>query len=169
MRNEDASTELKQLSIVARQCVAAVCLERYCRHHRLDIPQVNALLAHIWGITTIKNPDEFVAWERGFGDLAITGLGDPIPLEVLETIPTSLHSEFDQLVCNTVETSAITWYGSDPEDRSLEYLLSVIRTLNSYRIALPDFSKFRSSDPTWHGGWGTKPTADQAHEWRYGR
>jgi len=169
MRDEDASADIKELSIVARQCIAAACLDRYCHFHGLNVPEIDALIDHIWKITNIRSPDDFVAWERGFGDLAITGLGDPIPPSVLAAIPAALHSEFDQLVQDTVETSATTWYGSDPDDDSLAYLLNVVRTLNSYGIPLPDIRKFRSSDPTKHGGWGTNPTADQAQVWRYGQ
>src|SRR5262249_14718433 len=144
-------------------CVAAVCLERYLRHHKLDIPQLNALLEHIWRITTIKSPDGFVNWDAGFRDLAVSGFGDPIPPSVLDAVPNALHDELERLISDTVETSAATWYGSDPEDQSLAHLLNVVRTVTSYGIPLPDLQKFRSSDATLHGGWGTKPTAFQAH------
>jgi hypothetical protein len=169
MENDDIAAELKGLSIIARQCVAAVCLERYCRHHKLDIPELNALLDHIWRITSIKSPDGFVNWDRGFSDLAVNGLFDPIPPSVLDAVPKALHGELDQLISDTVETSAATWYASDPEDQSLAHLLSVVRTVTSYGIPLPDLNKFRSSDATWAGGWGTKPTAFQTHTWRYSR
>lgn len=81
------SKRIDGLSVVARQCIAAVCFERYCVIHNLKHPDIRAFIDHIWGIGAIQNPEQFEAWELGFQGLKASGWGDPLPDDLLEIIP----------------------------------------------------------------------------------
>src|SRR6266446_1417757 len=103
---------IDDLSVVARQCTAALCLERYCVFHNLKHPDIVAVIDHIWGIGAIENPDQFVEWEQGFQGLKAAGWGDPVPNDLLEIIPPTIRKEYQELANYVIETSATTWYGS---------------------------------------------------------
>lgn len=160
------SKEIDELSVVARQCIAAICFERYCKFHNIQSPDISEFIEHVWRVGKIENPEQFVEWERGFQELRASGWGEPLSEDVLKAIPPALHEEYRDLAEYLIETSATTWYGSDMKG-TREYLLKVIRIVSAYGIALPDFSLFKSSSRELHGGWGNNPSPDELNTWRY--
>lgn len=159
------SKRIDGLSVVARQCIAAVCFERYCVIHNLKHPDIRAFIDHIWGIGAIQNPEQFEAWELGFQGLKASGWGDPLPDDLLEIIPPYERS-MRSWPTTSFETSATTWYGSDIKG-TREYLIKVIHIVSKYGIELPNFDRFKSSSPELNGGWGSTPPPNELYAWRY--
>ena len=166
MLQQSLSNKIDELSVVARQCVAAVCFERYCEFHKLKSPDIDAFIQHIWDITKLEKPEMFVDWEQGFQQLKAVDWGATLTKDFLNQIPTSIRNEYIELTNNVIETSAATWYGSDLNGTK-ENLMKVIDTVSKYGIALPDLNKFRNSSPQIMGGWGNNPSPDEVYEWRY--
>jgi hypothetical protein len=160
------SKQSDELSVIARQCIAAVCFERYCEHHDLKHPDIRAFIDHIWRVGAIESPDQFIEWEQGFQWLSASGWGAPIPQDVLDTIPPATRQEYKKLAEYVIETSATTWYGSNMQG-TREYLLKVIRIVSAYGIELPNFGLFKHSSAEFHGGWGNNPSPDLLYAWRY--
>ena len=160
------SRQIDQLSVIARQCVAALCFERYCEFRGLKHPDIDAFIDHVWRVATLRNPDEFCEWESGFENLRATDWCEPVAEDFLALIPKEIRSEYFELASDVIETSAMTWYGSDlPATR--KYCLKVLRTVSKYPIELPQLDCFRNSSPKWGGGWGKNPTAEELQIWRY--
>jgi hypothetical protein len=158
--------KIDRLSIIARQCVAAVCFDRYCRFHKLQNSDISAFLDHLWRVGKINSPDEFGEWEEGFQMLRASGWGEPVPEDVLGAIPLALREEYLMLAGFVIETSATTWYGNNLEG-TREYLLKVMYIVASYGIELPDLSVFMTASPELHGGWGNNPSPEEFDRWRY--
>ena len=85
------------LSVIARQCIAVTCLQRFCRRFDIHHPALSAFAGHVWEVAQVE-PGDFAAWERGFASLAVTGMGDPWPEEVRMAIPGHLLGALEELV-----------------------------------------------------------------------
>ncbi len=85
------------LSVIARQCLAVTCLQRFCRRFDIHHPALSAFAVHVWNVAQV-GPGDFAAWERGFACLAVTGMGDPWPDEVRAALPGHLFSALQELV-----------------------------------------------------------------------
>ena len=157
--------DLKSLCVVARQCIAVTCFERYCRFHGLAHPAIDQFIEHEWRIASLHDPSEFVAWEQAFQDMPITGQGDPSPESLVAVIPFALRREFDTLILHVFETSGTTWYGQDLEG-TLEHLVEVLKIIDSYHIALPDLEIFREHPGHIHAGWGRPLSDTEVKRWR---
>ena len=70
------SEKIDRLSVVGRQCVAVICLERFCRKYRLTHPAITKFIDHVWKVTQV-DPETFGEWAEGFSLMPITGQGDP--------------------------------------------------------------------------------------------
>ena len=55
---------IDSFSVVARQCVAVTCLERFCQQFQIEHPALFALVDHLWKVAQVE-PANFVAWESG--------------------------------------------------------------------------------------------------------
>lgn len=159
------SKKIDELSVIARQCVAAVCFERYCEFHRLENPDISAFIDHIWLVGKL-DPDHFEEWERGFQMLRASGWGEDLPEDVLKTIPLPIRQEYIKLAGYVIETSAATWYGSDLKGTK-KYLLKVIHIVSTYGIKIPDLDLFKVASPQIVSEWGNNPSAEELHAWRY--
>ena len=157
--------DLKQLSVVARQCLAVICFERYCRFHGLSHPAIDQFIEHEWRIVSIHSPSEFNVWEQAFQEMPITGQGDPYPESLVAAIPLTLRKEFDNLILHVFETSATTWYGHDPEG-TVKHLVEVLRIIDSYGIALPNLEMFRQPLAHIRDGWGAPLSETEAKRWK---
>ena len=100
------------LSVIARQCIAVTCLQRFCRRFDIHHPALSAFAGHVWKLAQ-AGPGDFAAWERGFASLAVTGMGDPWPEDVRMAIPGHLSGALEELVQHVLETSACSWHGDD--------------------------------------------------------
>ena len=157
--------DLKQLSVVARQCIAVTCFERYCRFQGLSHPAIDQFIDHEWQITSIHSPNDFGVWEQAFQDMPITAQGDPYPESLVAILPLTLRKEFDNLILHVFETSATTWYGHDPEG-TVTHLVEVLKIIDAYNIALPNLEMFRKPLAHLHGGWGMPLSEAEARQWR---
>jgi hypothetical protein len=166
MLQQNLSSKIDELSVIARQCIAAICFERYCQFHKLQNPEIDAFIEHVWSITKIDKPEKFVEWEQGFQLLKASDWGKPLAKDILELIPANIQVEYRQLTEDVIEISAATWYGSDLNGTK-QHLIKVIEVTSSYGITLPNLNKFRNSSPQINGGWGNIPSPDEINEWRY--
>lgn len=158
------SNDIEQISVVGRQCVAAICFERFCKKYRILHPAIDLFIDHIWKVTQV-NPENFVDWEQGFQTMPITGQGEPYPTDLVEAVPKILWNDFDELTQFVFETSATTWYGSDLEGTKT-FLLKAIAIAIRHEIELPDLSFYVNSPIVHHGNWGQPLTNEQVEEWR---
>ena len=158
------SEKIDRLSVVGRQCVAVICLERFCRKYRLTHPAITKFIEHVWKVTQV-DPETFGEWAEGFSLMPITGQGDPYPKDLVETIPKELLNEFDRLTQFVFETSATTWYCSDIEGTK-NYLLKVLDVASDHNIPIPDLGCYMNPPIEHHGCWGTALTNEQLQHWR---
>ena len=152
------------LSVVARQCVAVTCLERFCRHFKIQHPALIAFMEHVWKVAQVDR-EIFVEWESGFASLPISGHGDDWPLEIRKAIPQTVLLPLIALVEHVVETSAVTWYGDDlpATKRQLENVLEICR---AHGVIAPELIKYTQLQPDIRGGWGPPLTNQELAAWR---
>ncbi|QEI05674.1 hypothetical protein FXN63_07335 [Pigmentiphaga aceris] len=157
-------TLINTLSVVAKQCVAVTCLERFCRQFQIEHPALFALVEHIWKVAQVE-PANFVAWESGFASLPISGLGDDWPQEVQDAIPQKVLQPLNKLVDHVVETSAVTWYGNDlpATTRQLQNVLEICKV---HGVTTPELRQYIQLQPEIHGGWGPPLTDQELAAWR---
>jgi hypothetical protein len=163
VQQPNLSEKVDRLSVIGRQCVAVICLERFCRKYRLEHPAITKFIDHVWKVTQV-GPETFEEWTYGFGLIPITGQGDPLPADLVEAIPRELLNEFDRLTQCVFETSATTWFCSDTEGTKKE-LLKVLDVASEHDIPIPDLG-FYMNPPIEHDGWGAMLTDEQLQQWR---
>ncbi|TSD73066.1 hypothetical protein FFI39_020015 [Janthinobacterium sp. KBS0711] len=152
------------LSVIARQCIAVTCLQRFCQRHALHHQALSAFTEHIWQVTQV-GPGDFAAWESGFASLAMTGMGDPWPDDIRMAIPGHLLGTLEQLVQHVLETSACTWYGNDlPESR--RQLEAVLDLCARHDVAIPQLAHYVQHDAALRGGWGPALTDEEVRAWK---
>jgi hypothetical protein len=153
------ASAISRLSVIGRQCIAAVCVERFCRHHEILSAEIRDFVEHLWGIATVDE-DSFAEWEGRFQALpASTWGGD------LELIPLPLRADYASLAEGAIECSAATWYGSDIPG-TLAAFESVLHVMHVHDLPVPDFTPFLCSSPAVLHGWGNRPTPEQLQLWR---
>jgi hypothetical protein len=152
------------LSVVARQCVAVTCLERFCLQFQIEHPALFALVEHIWKVAKVE-PENFVEWESGFALLPISGFGDDWPQDIRNAMPQAVLLPLGKLVQHVVETSAVTWYGDDlPATK--QQLQSVLEICRAHGVITPELQKYTQLQPEIHGWWGPPLTNQELAAWR---
>ena len=152
------------LSVIARQCIAVTCLQRFCRRFDIHHPALSAFAVHVWKVAQVA-PGDFAAWERGFASLPVTGMGDPWPADVRMAMPGHLLGVLEQLVGHVLETSACSWYGDDlaASRRQLEAVFAIcIR----HDVAVPQLAHYAQPDAALRGGWGPVLTDGEVRAWQ---
>ncbi|WP_215408849.1 hypothetical protein [Janthinobacterium sp. JC611] len=152
------------LSVIARQCIAVTCLQRFCRRFHIRHPALSAFTEHVWQVAQL-GPGDFAAWERGFASLAVTGMGDPWPDDLRVAIPGHLLGALEELVGHVLETSACTWHGDDlPASR--QQLEAVLAICARHAVEVPPFAHYVQPDAALRGGWGAVLTDDEVRAWQ---
>jgi hypothetical protein len=152
------------LSVVARQCVAVTCLERFCNKFNVSHPEISRFVDHVWKVAQV-DPSTWGKWEDGFSQLAISGLGDPWPEEVLAGVPQAVRQALQNLVVHVLDTSASTWYGEAlaATRRELQEVLVLCR---SHEVEIPNLDLYVQPLARTHSGWGPPLTDDELKAWR---
>ena len=152
------------LSVIARQCIAVTCLQRFCLRFDIHHPALGAFAEHMWQVTQV-GPGDFAVWERGFASLAVTGMGDPWPDDIRMAIPGHLLGALEQLVGHVLETSGCTWYGDDlpASRRQLEAVLGICAR---HDVAVPQLAHYAQHDAALRGGWGPMLTDEEVRVWK---
>lgn len=158
------SLPIDALSVIARQCIAASCMQRFCRRHGIGHPALSAFTEHVWKVAQL-GPGDFAAWQQGFAFLPITGLGDPWPDDACQAVPAHLRDTLMQLVQHVLETSASTWYGDDlPASR--RQLEAVLRICGQHGVAVPELEQYGQYDASLRAGWGPPLTDAEVIAWK---
>lgn len=155
--------QVKALSINERQCVAVICLQRYCKKYKIVHSTIDEFIEHIWKVAQINN--NFCEWADKFGYLAITGQGDPYPEDLVKAIPVDLIEEFNILTQYVYEISASCWFGSESEDSS-KMLLMVFDIISKHNIAIPDLNYYREDVKKNPDGWTPVINDEKLKLWR---
>lgn len=160
----NSAVSIDDLSVVARQCIAVTCLQRFCQRYQITHPALTQFIDHVWKVGQ-ANGDSFVAWDEGFSTLPITGLGDEWPETVRAAIPADICDTLVELVEQVLETSASTWYGGDlpATKRHLEIVLNICK---QHGVAQPDFRQYTQAQAQLRGGWGPVLTDEETSAWR---
>ncbi|MBB3121197.1 hypothetical protein [Pseudoduganella violacea] len=158
------AVSIDDLSVVARQCIAVTCLQRFCRRYQIAHPALSQFIDHVWKVGQADR-ETFVAWDMGFSALPITGLGDEWPEDVRAAIPEDIYDTLAGLVDHVLETSACTWYGGDlpTTRRQLEIVLSICE---QHGVVKPDFRQYTQAQAQLRGGWGPVLTDEEINAWR---
>ncbi|MFZ2281169.1 MAG: hypothetical protein WAW39_25440 [Prosthecobacter sp.] len=112
------------------QVKGAYCLEAFCRHHGINHPAVEQLIAHLLSIT---KADNLSAWEQAGQRLLLNGRGDPWPFDLDEAVPARLRADFRKLVHATVEIGLVDFHGASTY-RPLECYEACKRLLKKHRV-----------------------------------
>ena len=152
------------LSVIARQCIAVTCLQRFCLRFDIHHTALGAFAEHMWQVTQV-GLGNFAVWERGFACLAVTGMGDPWPDDIRMAIPGHLLGTLEQLVQHVLETSACTWHGDDlpASRRQLEAVLGICAR---HDVAVPQLAHYAQHDTALRGGWGPMLTDAEVRAWK---
>jgi hypothetical protein len=159
-----SNAQIDVLSVVARQCIAVTCLERFCKRYDIAHPAISMFVEHVWKVAQIR-AETFPSWERTFSHLPVTGLGDKWPKDVCTAIPECVLGVLPELVEHVLETSACTWYGDDllATKRQLEIVLKICQ---KHGVLIPDFENYTQQQAQLHGGWGPSLTDQEVRDWR---
>lgn len=152
------------LSVIARQCVAVTCLERFCLRYQITHPALSALIEHVWQVTQVE-PGTFGPWEQGFASLPISGFENDWPEDICHKLPNEFLSTLKELVEHVVETSATTWYGDDlpATKRQLEIVLEICK---KHGVPVPELQRYAQLQARIHGGWGPPLNSQELATWR---
>jgi hypothetical protein len=156
---------IDRISFRARQVVAAICLDRFCTKYGVSHPSFSQFIEHLWGFATVSGPGAFVEWDRGFGKLEVTGLGDPIPDKSLAGVPGSIRHDLEILVESASEIVMCDAYGA-ATDASNVHLRAIFDVLRRHRVSIPDLAPFAASPAQEMNGWGAPVSREVLDQWR---
>lgn len=141
-------TDGQNLNNRQMQAYAAICLLAFCRYAGIRHGSVDQLIGHLFALLTTKSiPD----WEQEGTMLAVTGLGDPLPVDVEKDIPQKYLKLFVFLVDHCVEVGVVDIYGVDT-DKPRNFLEICINTVQKIGLELPSpeiLSRFRKGEGPW--------------------
>lgn len=152
------------LPVIARQCLAVACLQRFCMRHAMHHPALTAFIDHVWKVAQLQ-AGEFAAWERGFAALPISGMGDPWPDDIRLAIPETMLDDLMALVQHVMETSASTWHGDDLA-ASRRQLEAVLRICGRHGVAVPELGPHAQHAARPGKGWGSALTDAEVRAWK---
>ena len=152
------------LSVIARQCLAVTCLQRFCRRFDIRHPALSAFAVHVWNVAQV-GPGDFAAWERGFASLPVTGMGDPWPDDIRMAMPGHLFGALQELVQHVLETSACTWHGDDLA-ASRRQLEAVFAICVRHDVTVPQLAHYAQPDAALRSGWGPVLTDAEVRAWQ---
>lgn len=154
---------IDQLSVIARQCIAVTCLERFCRKYKVNCPEINQFIDHVWKVAQV-HPGIWNAWALGFQEMPVTGVLGTIPDHVMAAVPEELRGDIDSLIEHVFETSASTWYGGDIPATKRE-LLAVLAISAIHSVEAPALLTYLRHSPA-QNGWGAPLTDEEVKSWR---
>lgn len=130
------------------QAYAAMCLLAYCDHIHVRHEMIDDLIKHLFSILIAK---DLSAWEQAGTLIAITGRGDPIPVEIENSIPENYRDSFITMVNCSVEVGIVDMYGENTR-QPREFLNRCIGILQSFGFELPSLQhigKLARGSDTW--------------------
>lgn len=141
-------TENYKFNVRQMQAYAAICLWAFCRYYGIRHNSIELLIKHLMSILTTSNlPD----WERKGSELAVTGRGDPLPIDVQEAVRQDNIELFNSLVETCVEVGIVDMYGGTTEQPKM-FLDRCMTYIQRSGVELPSadyLSKFRRGDDSW--------------------
>lgn len=124
----------QKFNVRQMQAYAALCLRQFCENWAIRHEFINELVLHLMQIMTAQDLSE---WEQRGAVLKITGRGDPLPIGVIDNIPTDILDDFNNFVELCVEVGIVDMYGASTE-QPLNFLEKCIDILKRNNIEFPD-------------------------------
>lgn len=152
------------LSAIERPAAALVCLERFAQHFGIEQPALTAFIEHLWGVVHVT-PETWVAWAGAFDDMVMLKSVEEYPPALAGSIPAAVRRDLSVLTRAVFETTAATWYCSNPEG-TRDALLEVVEMLRKHDIAVPDLTLFRLSPGNCGDAWGPRPSDGVIASWK---
>lgn len=122
-----------KLNVRQMQAYAALCLWQFCENLGIRHEAIYELVMHLLSIISAKDLPE---WEQRGTSLCITGRGDPLPVDVVDNIPSNILDDFTDLVENCVEVGIVDMYGASTEQPS-NFLKNCIDILQRRNVEPP--------------------------------
>jgi len=145
----------ENLSIRAKTFLAVEIFEAFCSAKGLNDVAIQEFCQYMKSLATASNlPD----WDEQASNLAITGLGDPIPADIIEADLINI------IACNIREVSASPMYGQHYPEETSRFLGNVVKLCN-YSLTnsqIEIFGKHRSEAD----GWGGCVSSEQLQKWK---
>ena len=161
----DYFIKTNKLSIVGKLCIVLICFERFCKKYKLGHPKILEFINHVWkGIQMGRKDFDFNDWVKGFGEMDITGLGDPIPQEIVNCIPEEIFIDFYEFSECVVETSATNWYCAYVEKETDQMFFKAVKIAKKHLIPIPKFKNYMNGPVG--NGWGEALSDEQLKKWR---
>ncbi|WP_444936439.1 hypothetical protein ACJJIW_00375 [Microbulbifer sp. JMSA004] len=138
----------KDLNVRQMQAYAALCLLIFCDHIRVTNSAITELIKHLLSMSTANSlPD----WEQAGTEIAITGRGDPVPVEVDEAIPHNFKDTFNSLVECCVEVGIVDMYGASTEQPRmfLEKCICIVQNLGLELPPVESLVKLGKGEDAW--------------------
>jgi hypothetical protein len=149
-------SRLPTYSIRAAAWIGAQCVRQYCTGHAIDDKRIVAFCEYLEKLASAR---DLLAWEEEGAQLAVTGLGDPLP-DDLASDPALV-----ELVCYAHEIAASQMYGAWQPQRVAEFLrrAAALAGYDLDRVCQAGIFEKHNPDPS---GWG-EPIDEGTEEcWR---
>ena len=164
----DPLSEVAELSLTARVCVALHLFTGYCRCRGLDHPEVARYLEHMWGFAALPGGGQgFEEWEFSHPALVDVGLGCEYPdgFEAYLATKGVPASEFRAALMHATEALYGSLWGAADDAGSLRDVRELAGIALAAGSAWPDLSAFAES--RWVGdGWGSRLSREQLARWQ---
>ena len=157
-------TLYSDLSIAARQAVALTAFRRWRARTRRDVPELNALEAHLWAYPAVDE-HTFTQWHDAHPWTSRELTADPpLPLRTLAADLGLPLQRLAEVVEALIEVTYGGLFGGVESRWSLLALHTVLDFTGAQGVAPPDPEPFAGS--LWiDDDWG-RPSPQQVHDWR---
>jgi hypothetical protein len=155
---------IEGLSLLEREAIALVCLERFARHYEIAHVELSKFIEHLWGINTVT-PETWVNWADAFDQMEVLKNPEAFSSSLESTIPPHVRSDFSALVRAVFETTAATWYCSNGPG-TVAALQRTLTILGKHDVKPPPLVAFDLSSGKSCGSWGPEPPRETVQAWR---
>ena len=147
-------------SIRALHAIGIVSFVRYCARSGVSNPAIDEFVDHMWRLCHSSSlPD----WDKAASHLKITGLGDPLPSEIVTQYPTQ-STPLSEAVEWLREISATQMYGAYQPRESLSCLNELMRVTGAI-LTDEEIQAFGFSTPN-KDGWGACVKEPLLNRWK---
>jgi hypothetical protein len=158
-----------EISIRGRLAIGLHCFTTACQRRGLvEHPEIQLFLDQMWQLVALQGTG-FAKWERANPLLIHAGLGDDFPPGFTPFLASKGvdNTEFRELLANLVEVVYDGAYGAANNQKTLDFLMTVVEHARKWGGRCPEPMRFAKSRWTDRGGWGHDISVAELEEWRY--
>jgi len=156
------AASFNRVGLNGRLVVALIVVQRYCQKWGVRAAALDLWFDHLWEWPTVDS-SSFETWSEAEPPLIQSGLGDPLPAELLAQLAAAgvNADEFAALIMHATEIVYSSLYAAADDKGSLEDLGKVFEVAERSGVMIPPAETVSHCRINDGHGWGRKLTREE--------